>query len=316
MTLRTAAAGAVLGTAAIATLLAPAPASAFERTQTCYLGRPLSELGCADGEQPAFVDWRRACVPWRIDHTTVGERFFPIIIQSFQTWNEVAGSYINLQYAGLTNQSAIGYDCRTDPDRNVNLVRFTEHWNRSNQIIALTTVTYHSKTGEIYDADIELNTDRFALDDVDIPDVIADETMDLQSVMTHEVGHFIGLDHSSDASYEGNQNYTHATMYANTSFGSKSQRVLDDDDIQGISAIYPIAEHNGASCPPIAASVHTTPDDFDPTRTDDCGTRRRRGCRCDASTREDSRALLAHGSVVLAALVLLRRRRATRSLAS
>lgn len=52
---------------------------------------------------------------------------------------------------------------------------------------------------------------------------------DIQTVALHELGHSLGLDHSSDPS---------AVMYATAAYG-KVQRSLTQDDISGIQSIYP-----------------------------------------------------------------------------
>jgi hypothetical protein len=53
---------------------------------------------------------------------------------------------------------------------------------------------------------------------------------DLQSVATHEAGHFLGLDHASNLS---------STMFWNRWTGVITQRTLSADDIAGISTLYP-----------------------------------------------------------------------------
>jgi hypothetical protein len=61
--------------------------------------------------------------------------------------------------------------------------------------LAVTTDTANTKTGQIYDADVEVN-----LVDYQWADVVADPNlagdMDLQNALTHELGHLIGLDHT------------------------------------------------------------------------------------------------------------------------
>jgi predicted Zn-dependent protease len=52
---------------------------------------------------------------------------------------------------------------------------------------------------------------------------------DLQSVLTHELGHWLCLDHSK---------YPFATMYSKNRSGSWSTRTLSQDDIEGIQQIY------------------------------------------------------------------------------
>jgi hypothetical protein len=55
-------------------------------------------------------------------------------------------------------------------------------------------------------------------------------TIDLQSVATHEFGHALGLDHSGIA---------HAVMFPAGDTGESQQRVLSTDDVIGISFLYP-----------------------------------------------------------------------------
>ena len=58
--------------------------------------------------------------------------------------------------------------------------------------MALTTVTFNPKTGEIYDADMELNS-------ADNPITVGDQEIvfDLHSIVQHESGHTLGLAHSA-----------------------------------------------------------------------------------------------------------------------
>jgi Matrixin len=95
----------------------------------------------------------------------------------------------------------------------------------SGSTLALTTVTFNVKTGEIFDADVEINSAKNPL-------TVGDENVqaDLQSIVTHEAGHFLGLSHTCD---------TKATMFAQYGFGDTSLRSLGPDDIAGICEIYP-----------------------------------------------------------------------------
>lgn len=280
-------------TATALLLLTSTQAHAFERTQTCYPGRALSELGCKEGQAPTFVYWHKSCVPWHIDGTSIPERFHPVIQRGFETWNDVEGSALTLQYAGVTDQSSIGYDCRDRGRRNVNLVRFNQDWQASSQIIAMTTTTYHTVTGQVYDADIEFNTRHYVFDDVELPHVDPAMTMDLQHVLTHEVGHFVGLDHSIESSYQGNRDYTQATMFASTFAGRTNQRYLDDDDIVGIETIYPVEGGDVAACKSLEPSDHRSHPDFDGTYNS-CTARelRGKGCRCSSADGEFSQEAL------------------------
>jgi MYXO-CTERM domain-containing protein len=97
----------------------------------------------------------------------------------------------------------------------------------SNNTLALTTVTFDSTTGEIYDADMEINT---AQQTLTVHDPIPADGYDLASIVTHETGHFLGMAHSGD---------TRATMYAHYRQGATSMRDLTQDDVSGICSIYP-----------------------------------------------------------------------------
>jgi MYXO-CTERM domain-containing protein len=113
-------------------------------------------------------------------------------------------------------------------------------WEFASNVIALTTTTYNFQTGEIFDADIELNEagNHFTTVDAAGPcpltgpvpglDCIA---TDVRNTVTHESGHMLGLGHTPDAS---------ATMFPSAGAGETSKRTLAQDDIDGICAIYPI----------------------------------------------------------------------------
>lgn len=85
------------------------------------------------------------------------------------------------------------------------------------------TVIHTDATGAYRDADIHLNGHdfRFSLD-------AAPGTIDLRSVLTHELGHALGLGHSSDP---------RATMFATGS--GKRWRSLEQDDRAGVCDLYP-----------------------------------------------------------------------------
>ena len=88
-------------------------------------------------------------------------------------------------------------------------------------------MTFNSDTGEIYDADMELNATGKNLT---VEGAVPARGFDLLSVVTHEAGHFLGLAHATD---------TQATMYAAYKPGSTSLRSLTPDDADGMCAIYP-----------------------------------------------------------------------------
>jgi hypothetical protein len=95
----------------------------------------------------------------------------------------------------------------------------------SANVLALTTVTYAKPSGEIYDADMELNShdNHFTTGDTGVE-------FDLPSIVQHETGHFLGLAHSQDPQ---------AVMFPSYNPGTTSLRTLTADDVAGLCAVYP-----------------------------------------------------------------------------
>ncbi|MEO7091606.1 MAG: matrixin family metalloprotease, partial [Polyangiales bacterium] len=111
---------------------------------------------------------------------------------------------------------------------NVNVVLFRDdEWTYRgiDGTLAKTTVTFDAKTGEILDADIEINA---AFNNLTVRD--ATISYDLQSIMTHEIGHMIGFAHSPDPT---------ATMFSSYDPGTIGIRTLSRDDVAALCDVYP-----------------------------------------------------------------------------
>lgn len=98
-------------------------------------------------------------------------------------------------------------------------------------LVAITPVDFVPQTGEILDADILFNGKNYTFSTD-----LTGGTFDIQNVATHEVGHFIGLDHSAVIG---------ATMNPFAHTGDTRLRSLERDDIAGASAIYPAGSPPG-----------------------------------------------------------------------
>jgi hypothetical protein len=96
------------------------------------------------------------------------------------------------------------------------------------------TVIHTDAAGRYRDADIHVNgvDFRFSLDG-------AAGTLDLRSILTHELGHALGLGHSSDP---------RATMFA-TGSGLR-WRSLEKDDLDGVCSLYPGTGASGCESTP------------------------------------------------------------------
>jgi hypothetical protein len=124
---------------------------------------------------------------------------------------------------------------------NANIIMFRdETWPYENAVdtLALTTLIFDPDTGEIYDADIEVNTfkSNMAIGNVGRLEI------DFASVITHEIGHFLGLSHSNEPG---------ATMRPSYSPGNTSMASLEADDFEGICAVLPPGRAvTSSSCEP------------------------------------------------------------------
>jgi YVTN family beta-propeller protein len=153
-----------------------------------------------------------------------------VIIDSFSAWEEVITSLVAFRNRGTGNFTVSESDNR-------NVVTFDNvgtHFDspREAGVIAFTRINWND-SGEMTDTDIVFNGRdfRFSIDGANSEG----GTLDLQGVLTHEIGHLLGLDHSALSGDAG----LRPTMYPYY-FGGET--TLEADDISGISTLYPSAE--------------------------------------------------------------------------
>jgi hypothetical protein len=143
--------------------------------------------------------------------------------------------------------------------RNVIVMR-KDDWSYSANALAMTTVFNSTKTGEIVDADIEINAiDEAWADLVGDPSLADGSHVDVQNMLTHELGHVIGLAHACWSPTDGTPRLTDnlgqteldcssaglpeaialATMFPSVSLMDTSRRTLSPDDAQAVCDVYP-----------------------------------------------------------------------------
>jgi hypothetical protein len=144
---------------------------------------------------------------------------------AFATWQNASGDNIQYAFGGRTHSNADGNDGQ-------NTVTFVHLGSKSADTFGQSTITFSSKTGEIFDVDIELNADEpFAILPAGEVDPL-DPAVDVQAVVTHESGHFSGLAHENTLG-------PRVVMFFSDISGNTTHRTLTADDVNGIRTVYP-----------------------------------------------------------------------------
>ena len=233
----------------VCSLYTPA-AGAYVRTRTVGDNNPIY--------------WTRSCVFIAPSTERAGglteTEVLAAIHGAADAWNAVGCSYINLVVGAPETGLRAGFHQDQQPE---NVIVFQdETWPYDPSAAALTTITYLSSSsassdGQIVDTDVEING-------VDFEFATNGSTTlhDLQNVLTHELGHVLGLDHTCDdgmisptpldhtgtpihSCFPQDQlppSVTQSTMYNYAHPGETGKRVLESDDANGLCAIYPLAD--------------------------------------------------------------------------
>jgi hypothetical protein len=297
-------------------------AAAYCRTMTCELGRktvgscPASEEGCprdanccATGGVPLF--WANPCLEYAVQvdgsaAQNIGADQLAEALQSaFDRWRNVTcpeGGSPRFQAARSGFVSCDQQQTVCGPASvNVSVVMaHDQDWPYNPGALGLTTPVAVIKTGEIVDADLELNT--AGGDYSAVPGSPGAEA--LAYVLTHEVGHFLGLAHSDQTS---------ALMYYAYQSARPIDQLLGEDDIAAICAAYP-PTGDALTCAPTAGPAYDAcvasggADD----KCIDLGGRRQSSSGCAIGPQGRGRLDAGAWWVLLAGLVSLRVRRRAR----
>lgn len=110
-----------------------------------------------------------------------------------------------------------------------------DHQADSADVLAATSLAYGVRQGLVSYADIEINTveGEFTFDDDQTP-----TAHDFQAILTHEIGHYIGLAHSTDPDSIMAPVYCSSETRCNAD-GTVGKRALSEDDIRAVCTLYP-----------------------------------------------------------------------------
>lgn len=170
---------------------------------------------------------------YRLNASTPAD-YVPAIERGASTWNNVIPSYWEFVRGDSTTAN-------TPQQDGINLLYFDligENFPPPTNVIAFSR-TYTSTSGGYHaiESDLIWNARDFPPSPTGAPG-----RQDLQSVVTHEFGHHLGLDHTglpSGASSGCGPQVPVATMWWSSSSGDTTKRSLHPEDIMGITVLYP-----------------------------------------------------------------------------
>jgi len=191
---------------------------------------PVRQCGLLDPDSLAVVDsagWKLPVnfiynlnpnnVPVLVDSAN-----WPLIAEnSFSVWENEISKKVNVTRGADTTIARKGLDGK-------NIVAWG---SASGSTLGVTYIWYYPSTGEVVELDTIMNI-KFVWTWSGISTCAYTNSYDAQSILTHELGHWFGLDDEYTAKYQNN------TMYGYGYPGDAKADTLTTGDINGVKAIY------------------------------------------------------------------------------
>jgi len=215
-------------------------ALAYCRTMSCELGEkdddpcPRDENQCVTKGKP--LHWGSSCLTYTVQvdgspkSKLDADEIQGFVAQAFNAWKTArcpgGGSpSFEVHFEGYVSCDRHEVLCESAA-KNDNVVMFHDTgWLEGKTRIGVTTPTGGKESGLIVDADIEVNSQDYSFKS----DPSGTMSTSLMYVLTHEVGHFLGLAHSSVG------NSVMSTGYQSLPFGN----LITPDDAAAVCAVYP-----------------------------------------------------------------------------
>jgi len=276
-------------------LLAPGAAHAYCRTTTCGEDKSTCEQSQAECLP---VAWQQRCISYSLDTSNLqlGDiaRELRVIERAAEPWMTAlcpeTGEAPRITLSHEWGTALCAHIEYNSTQSNANVITFLPVWpyeeieGIKGLELGRTTATYNLETAEILDADIEINDEA----GLSREEVTPDGEFDLQSVLTHEIGHFLGIAHTN----------VDESVMIEAGQPDETDRTLRADDISAICAVY--AQPSPLSCDFTPKNGFTAECAFDPSSGG--------WCAAEPGRLPGRGAHLAIFVVGLAALAALRRR--------
>jgi len=216
-------------------------AAAFCRTMSCELGEesshpcPRDENQCVTAGHP--LHWPSSCLTYTVQvdgsarSKLDADQVQAFVAQAFNAWKSApcpgGGSpRFEVQFEGFVSCDRQEAICESAA-KNDNVIMFHDSgWLDGSNRIGVTTPTGGTESGLIVDADVEINSQDYSFKS----DPSGMMSTSLLYVLTHELGHFLGLAHSAVG------NAVMSTGYQSLPF---SPNLISPDDAAAICAAYP-----------------------------------------------------------------------------
>lgn len=228
----------------------------FIATQAMLANFALASFGVAAGESSGQrLRWRQGPVQIAISQSMTRPNanikydtdLSAVLRRSIRTWQnvvdieivETASDKLSISPAGLRGD---GVNILTIAQTAENALFFSNGLEDS----AAATRVFFDKRGSIIEADIALNPfQQFSADGTV-------GTFDLESTITHEIGHMLGLEHSDVLGATMHERYGKNGAYGLSSF---SARTLSKDDIAAVQRLYGSKSESEACCAAIGGRL-------------------------------------------------------------